>query len=159
MVLIYGTLTAWDEESRRIVSVNALRLAFGSDYVKAWLNADGRRMVRPEQIQFEPGRELAEPCINLFDGFSMESVKGDCAPIIELLHHLCSESADTETAVAEVMAWALRWLAMPLQRPGTKMRSALVFHGPQGAGKNLLFEIVASIYGKYALMVLSLIHI
>lgn len=153
MVLIYGTLTAWDEDSRRIVAVNALRLAFGSEYVKTWLNADGRRMVRPEQIKFEPGVELAEPCINLFDGFAMAPAAGDCAPILELMHHLCSESADTETGVAEVLAWALRWLALPLQRPGTKMRSAMVFHGPQGAGKNLLFEIVAAIYGKYSLVV------
>jgi putative DNA primase/helicase len=153
MVLIYGTLTAWDDDSRRIVAVNALRLAFGSDYVKAWLNADGRRMVKPEQIMFEPGRELAEPCINLFDGFAMEPAEGDCSPILELLHHLCSESADSDTGVEEVVTWALRWLALPLQRPGTKMRSAMVFHGPQGAGKNLLFEIVAAIYGKYALVV------
>ena len=153
MVLIYGTLTAWDDQQRRIVAVNALRLAFGSDYVKAWLNSEGRRMVNPEHIVFEPGKDLDPPEINLFDGFAMQPRKGDCAPILELLRYLCSESADTAEEVAAVMAWALRWLALPLQRPGTKMRSALVFHGPQGAGKNLLFEIVAKIYGQYALVV------
>jgi putative DNA primase/helicase len=83
----------------------------------------------------------------------MEPRRGDCAPILELLQYLCSESAPTPEACAEVTAWVLRWLALPLQRPGTKMRSALVIHGPQGAGKNLLFEVVAAIYGKYALVV------
>lgn len=151
--LIYGTQTAWDDESRRIVPVNALRLAFTADSVKAWLNTPTRRMVLPEQLQFEPGRDLDAPCINLFDGFAMEPKAGDHAPILELLQHLCSESADTPEGVQEVVRWALRWLAYPLQHPGAKMRSALVFHGPQGAGKNLLFEIVAAMYGRYALVV------
>lgn len=151
--LIYGTQTAWDEESRRIVAVNALRLAYTADSVKAWLNTPTRRMVLPEELQFEPGRQLPEPCINLFDGFAMAPKVGDCAPILELLRYLCSESGDTDLEIDAVVQWATRWLALPLQRPGTKMRSALVFHGPQGAGKNLLFEIVAAIYGRYALVV------
>jgi putative DNA primase/helicase len=151
--LIYGTQTVWDDETRRIVPVNALRLAMTNDAVKAWLNSPERRMVKPEELQFEPGRDLEAPCINLFDGFDMQPKKGDCRPIIELLQYLCGESAATPEGCAEVCAWVLRWLALPLQRPGAKMRSALVFHGPQGAGKNLLFEIVAGIYGKYAMVV------
>jgi putative DNA primase/helicase len=143
----------WDDETRRIVPVNALRLAMTNDAVKAWLNSPERRMVKPEELQFEPGRDLEAPCINLFDGFDMQPKKGDCRPIIELLQYLCGESAATPEGCAEVCAWVLRWLALPLQRPGAKMRSALVFHGPQGAGKNLLFEIVAGIYGKYAMVV------
>ena len=151
--LIYGTQTVWDDETRRIVPVQALRLAMTNDAVKAWLNSPERRMVKPEELQFEPGRELEAPCINLFDGFDLQPRKGDCRPIIELLQYLCGESAATPEGCAEVCAWVLRWLALPLQRPGAKMRSALVFHGPQGAGKNLLFEIVAGIYGKYAMVV------
>ena len=151
--LIYGTQTVWDDETRRIVPVNALRLAMTNDAVKAWLNSPERRMVKPEELQFEPGRDLEAPCINLFDGFEMQPKKGDCRAIIELLQYLCGESAATPEGCAEVCAWVLRWLALPLQRPGAKMRSALVFHGPQGAGKNLLFEIVAGIYGKYAMVV------
>ena len=151
--LIYGTQTVWDDETRRIVPVNALRLAMTNDAVKAWLNSPDRRMVKPEELQFEPGKDLEPPCINLFDGFDMQPVKGDCRPILELLQYLCSESAATPEECAQVCAWVLRWLALPLQRPGCKMRSALVFHGPQGAGKNLLFEIVAAIYAKYAMVV------
>ena len=47
----------------------------------------------------------------------------------------------------------MKWLVLPLQRPGAKMRTALVFHGPQGTGKNLFFEVIAAIYGRYALVV------
>lgn len=151
--LIYGTKTVWDSETRRIVPVDALRLAFTSDAVKAWLNTPTRRMVQPEQLMFEPGQDLQDPCINLFNGFAMAPRKGDCRPILELLAYLCRDSAGTDEGRAAVVAWVLRWLALPLQRPGTKLRSALVVHGPQGAGKNLLFEIVAAIYGQYALVV------
>jgi putative DNA primase/helicase len=151
--LIYGTQTVWDDETRRIVPVQALRLAMTNEAVKAWLQSPERRMVKPEELQFEPGRDLEPPCINLFDGFQMQPRKGDCRAILELLQYLCSESASTPEGCAAVCAWVLRWLALPLQRPGAKMRSALVFHGPQGAGKNLLFEVVAAIYGKYSLVV------
>jgi putative DNA primase/helicase len=113
-VLLYGTKTAWDDEARRIVPVDALRLALTADAVKAWLNSPTRRMVMPEQLMFEPGRDLDSPCINLFDGLDMDPKAGDCTPILELLQHLCGESADTPEGRAKVCAWALRWLALPL---------------------------------------------
>lgn len=52
-----------------------------------------------------------------------------------------------------VAAWVLKWIAIQLQRPGTKMQSALVFHGPQGTGKNLFFDVVRDYFGEYGVMV------
>lgn len=152
-VLIYSTDTVFDEKARLILKVNALRLAFGADVVKLWLNSDKRRMVMPDQMVFDPSEVCQAPTINLFDGFAMRPKIGDCSPILELLYHLCGESAETPDGVGKVVGWCLKWLALPLQKQGTKMRSALVFHGPQGAGKNLFFEIVAKIYGRYGLVV------
>ena len=152
-VLIYGTDTVYDTKMRLLLKVNHLRLAFGSDYVKMWLAANTRRMIMPDQLVFDPQGRCEPPAINLFEGLPVEPKAGDCAPIVELLQHLCADSAESEMGVEAVMSWVLNWLAMPLQRLGTKMRSALVFHGPQGAGKNLFFEIVAAIYGRHALVV------
>lgn len=152
-VLVYGTDTVFDCRERMLVKVNALRLAFGADYVKAWLGNDQRRMVLPTELVFDPTCSQQEPCINLYDGLAMQPREGDCLPMLELLAHLCEESAATEEGVQAVYDWVLNWLAYPFQHPGAKMASALVFHGPQGAGKNLFFEGVASIYGKYALVV------
>lgn len=152
-VLIYGTDTCFDCANGMIIKVNHLRLVFGSDYVKMWLNSDRRRMIMPDQLVFDPSCKPADPQINLFRGFEMRPKKGDCSAIIELLSHLCGDSAESEQGVADVIDWTLKWLALPLQRPGTKMRSALVFHGPQGMGKNLFFEIFTRIYGHYALVV------
>ena len=33
------------------------------------------------------------------------------------------------------------------------MRTALIFHGPQGTGKNLFFEAIMAIYGEYGRIV------
>lgn len=152
-VLIYGTDTVYDIRKRMILKVNSLRLAFGADVVKLWLGDPGRRMIDPEQLVFDPGETASEDCINLYGGLAVEPLEGDPGPILELLDHLCGESSSTDEGVARVVKWVLDWLAYPLQHPGAKMASALVFHGPQGAGKNLFFEAVAAIYGRYALVV------
>lgn len=151
--LIYSTDTVIDTRRTLIMKVNALRLAYGTDAVKIWLGSSDRRMILPSQLVFAPAGDVEPGCINLYSGLDVEPREGDCLPLLELLHHLCSESAETDEAVAEVVAWVLRWLAYPLQNPGAKMAAALVVHGPQGTGKNLFFEAIAKLYGRYALVV------
>jgi putative DNA primase/helicase len=154
--LIYGTDTVWDGLTRRIVKIGTVRLAYGTDTVRMWLGHKARRTVMPEQVVFSPGKDIGPDCINLFDGFAVEPVacqEADVAVMLELLHHLCSRSANTDEGVAAVVHWVLCWLALPLQRPGAKLRTALIFHGPQGTGKNLFFDAVRKVYGKYGVMV------
>lgn len=154
--LIYGTKTAWDDENHRIVPVDALRLAMTSDSVKAWLNSPNRRMVMPEQLLFEPGQELPEGCVQLFGGMEVEPLKckpEEVKPMLDLLRHLCGESADTPEGVRDVMEWVLRWQALPLQQLGTKMQTAVVMHGPQGTGKNLYWDVWRDLFGRYGITV------
>jgi len=154
--LIYGTDTVWDGESRRIVKVAPLRLAFGNDAVKLWLANPARRMIDPEDLVFEPGETVEDPKINMFDGFELESVPctaEEVGPMLKLARHLCSVSAETADEVDEIVHWVLCWCALPLQKPGTKMQTALVFHGPQGTGKNLFFDAWRDLYGRYGVSV------
>lgn len=151
--LIYGTDTVYDCRQHMIMKINALRLAYGTDLVKMWLGRIDRRMITPDQLVFEPSGKVGDDCINLYGGLAMEPADGDCEPLMDLLAHLCAFSAESNAGQAAVFDWVLNWLAYPLQHPGAKMATALVFHGPQGAGKNLFFEAIASIYGKYALVV------
>lgn len=58
---------------------------------------------------------------------------------------MCAADAKAE----ELYQWVLRWLAYPIQHPGAKMKTAIVMHGPQGTGKNMFFEAVMQIYGRY----------
>ncbi len=151
--LIYGTETCIDTDLRMIMRVRDFRLAVTNDYANMWLKSDSRRTVLPDQVVFDPSGQCSANEINLFRGLDIKPKEGDFAAIYELLHHLCAESAESDTEVYKVMDWVLKWIALPLQKPGAKMRTALVFHGPQGTGKNLFFEIIAAIYGRYALVV------
>ena len=133
-----------------------LRLLFGGPLVNAWLAHPMRRLLYPEQLVFEPGVELPEGHVNLFDGFALEPeecTEADVKPMLDLGRHLCSLSAATPAEVERIWQQVLCWLALPIQRPGAKLRFALVFHGPQGTGKNLFFDTVRAVYGKYGRMV------
>lgn len=154
--LIYGTDTAWDALSFRIIRVPAMRLAYGHDEVKMWLAHRDRKMIKPEDLVFEPGADLPEGKVNMFRGFEVEPLACDpkeVAPMLELLRHLCGNSADTADGVDAVVEWVLRWQAYPLQHPGAKMQTAIVMHGPQGTGKNLFWDAWRDLFGQYGVTV------
>ena len=137
-VLIYGTKDIWDHEARRRIPADSIKLAWPNDY-PVWIEHRNRRMVTQEQIVFDPTMRVADDCINTFDGLPLSPLTVDesnflCLGIRMLLRHLCENNDD-------VFQWMLRWLALPLQQPGTKLKSACLFHGEvQGAGKSLFFS-------------------
>lgn len=161
--LVYGTDTAWDRLKLKLVRIPAMRLAFGKTAVGLWLSSDYRDMVDSEDLVFEPGAEVEPPKINMWGGLDVEPVPcepADVDPMLQLLRHLCSETKvlDAEgrpmqSAIDDVVHWVLCWIALPLQRQGTKMATALVMHGAQGTGKNLFFDAWRDLYGKYGITV------
>ncbi len=108
-----------------------------------------KRVVRLDEVGFDPTGTDARIKCNLWGGWPTVPRAGKCSVLLELLEYLCSG----EDNPREIYQWVLRWLAYPIQHPGAKMRTALVFHGPQGAGKNLFFETVMAIYGEYGRIV------
>ena len=146
-ILIYGTETAFDERSRCIVSLAALRAAASRDTVEAWLEHPRRRIVARDGVVFDPTR-TADPqkTVNLFRGFEIEPRPGDCSKLLRLLHYLCGESDN-------IFDWVLKWTAYPLQYPGAKMRTAVIMHGGEGTGKNTWWGAVREIYGEYGAII------
>lgn len=116
---------------------------------REWKNHPARRVVRLAEVGFDPTERDRTITCNLWSGWPTQPKAGSCQMLLDLLSYLCS--ADNNGP--EVYQWVLRWLAYPIQHPGAKMKTALVFHGPQGAGKNLFFEAVMSIYGNYGRIV------
>ena len=151
--LIYPTDTVWDASMRKIVKIGNLGHAFGSDVVRLWKASETRKMVQDHEVVFDPTRKCPEHFVNLFDGIAMQPAKGDVTPIIELIRYLTSRASDDYQEADDVMHWLLQWLAYPLQHVGFKLRTSIVMHGDEGAGKNFLFDLVASIYGKYGCLV------
>lgn len=152
--LIYGTDTVWDGGKRMIMKLANMAHAHGADMVKMWKASLDRRTVMPADVVFDPTNTCdTSVCINLFDGIKMEPKAGEVGPVLDLIRFLTSRAAEHDDECEEIMHWLLCWFAYPLQHPGTKLRTAVVMHGDEGAGKNLLFDLVASIYGKYGALV------
>jgi putative DNA primase/helicase len=152
--LIYGTDTVWDGTNRMIMKIANMAHAHGSDMVKMWKASETRRTIMPSDVVFDP-TEQADPAetVNLFAGIALEPKEGDCKPILELVSFLTSRASANHDECGEIMHWLLCWLAYPLQHLGTKLRTAVIMHGDEGAGKNFLFDLWVEIYGKYGALV------
>jgi len=105
----------------------------------------GIPVVRLGEVGFDPAETDPNIRCNLWSGWPTVPREGKCDIVLSVLEHLCAEEQNSR----DIYHWVLKWLAYPIQHPGAKMRTALVFHGPQGVGKNLFFESIMRIYGRY----------
>lgn len=152
--LIYGTDTVWDGANRLIMKIANMAHAHGSDLVKMWKGSDTRRTIMPAAVVFDPTEQCdPEVCVNLFGGIELQPKKGDVAPVLDLVRFLTSRASTDADECDQIMHWLLCWLAYPLQNRGAKLRTAVIMHGDEGAGKNFLFDLVVEIYGKYGALV------
>lgn len=105
------------------------------------------------EIGFDPtGKDETIKC-NKWTGWKTTPANYDkpedhCVELLGLLHNLCSQELNQAIDGHEnLFKWLVQWLAYPIQNPGAKMKTALIFHGPQGAGKNMFFDAYRAIYG------------
>lgn len=148
--LLYPTKTLWDAEKKVIASYDAVALARGADLVARWLEHPLHMEKDLDKLVFDPTQQVdLNTHINMFEGFPLKPKQDDAKAelVLDLLYSLCQ----SESNATEVFEWVLRWLAYPLQHPGAKMQTALLFFGEkQGTGKSLFFEgIVMPIYGAH----------
>lgn len=141
--LIYGTDTVFDGDERMLIRIGALRHAYGRA-VKAWLESPGRKTIKQDDVVFDPRHPKRE--FNLFGGLPHPPKPGKHNLVLELVDYLCGGN----TVIRE---WVLDWIAYPLKHVGAKMATAIVMRGPQGGGKNMLWECVRDIYGPYGGMI------
>lgn len=147
--LLYGTKTVWDAEKKLVINFDAMALARG-ELATRWLQHPLRQEKDHDKLVFDPTQRVdPDTHINMFEGFLIKPRHDDAKAelVLRLLESLCS----SEPNGAEVFVWVLRWLAYPLQNPGAKMQTALLFFGSkQGTGKSLFFEgVIKPIYGKH----------
>jgi putative DNA primase/helicase len=146
--MVYGSGGSWFDGDEHILvplgDVSAMLPEHGMRDLRL-----RKRVVRVSEVGFDPAETDPRILCNLWGGWPTVPKEGKCEVLLELLEYLCSG----EDKAREVFQWVLRWIAYPLQHPGAKMRTALVLHGPQGAGKNLFFETLMSLYGEYGRMI------
>lgn len=149
--LVYGgKATLFDHwEHELIPKADVLDVLPDSGW-RDWKIRPDRKLVRMREVGFDPAETDESIRCNLWAGWPTQPKRGKCDALLELLEYLCGTEADNKAAVRD---WVLNWLAYPIQHAGAKMKTALVFHGPQGVGKNLFFEAVMAIYGDYGRIV------
>lgn len=97
-----------------------------------------------EQVGFDPSMGNERIKLNMWQGWPIKPSRGQCDNILDHIRFLVSAEENAD----EVFNFILDSLAFPLQNPGVKLASAMIFHGDQGSGKSLIFDTVMSkIYG------------
>ncbi len=135
----------FDGAEHKLVPMAGARNISSRSMFKIWIESPLKKIARSREVGFDPSERDGTIKCNLWGGWPTQSKQGDCDTLLELLWHLCSGEPNTQ----QVYDWVLKWLAYPIQYPGAKMKTALVFHGPQGVGKNIFFEAVMAMYGEY----------
>jgi len=152
--LLYGTKTVWDAEKRMVLAYDAMALARSGDLATRWIGHPLHREIDAGNLVFDPTQKLSlDTHVNMFQGLPLKPARDDAksALVLELLHSLCSGESNGD----DVLHWVVQWLAYPLQNPGAKMQTGLLFFGErQGTGKSLFFEgIMRPIYGDHGVTV------
>src|SRR5690606_10250123 len=133
------------DEHALVAEQDVRRVTIRSDLFRAWMEHPARAIVRMDEVGFDPAESDPRITCNLWGGWPTTPKKGKCDLLLELLQYMCSGERNSR----ELYDWVLKWVAYPIQHPGAKMKTTIVVHGPQGTGKNLFFETVMAIYGKY----------
>ena len=148
--LVYGgKATLFDHWEHELIPKSDVLDVLPDHGWRTWKERPDRKIVRMKEVGFDPSESDPQIKCNLWGGWPTEPKAGECEAILDLLRHLCS----AEPAAGEVYQWVMRWLAYPIQHPGAKMKTSLVFHGGQGVGKNMFFEAIMAIYGEYGRIV------
>lgn len=144
--LIYGGKgTLFDHQEHLLVPKSDVMDIIPDHGWREWKLRSDRKVVRLSEVGFDPAGTDKNIRCNLWGGWPTEPKEGDCTQLLLLLRSLMQSEANNP----DLYTWVLRWLAYPIQHPGAKMRTALIFHGLQGTGKNLFFETIMAIYDEY----------
>ena len=99
-------------------------------------------------VVFAPNEEVPDKK-NLWKGFSVEPVEGDCELFLRLVREVVT---DNDPAVYE---YVMKWLAYLVQQPQNKAKVALVLRGDKGAGKGFFASTVGLLIRSHYLAILS----
>lgn len=131
---------------KRVVFSNGSVRSTTEALAPAWLKWSQRRGYT--SLVYRPGEEevvdlpMGHTGLNLWQGWAVEPVEGDIDPWNDLLEFVFRSEPQNRR-------WFEQWCAYPIQNPGGKMFSYVLFWShAQGVGKTLIPYILMDIYGK-----------
>lgn len=151
-----------------------MKMAFG-DIVKAWKNetvkvgedSNGNPKYRdlggwwlehPQRRQFEmmvfaPEKQLPADCYNLWKGFAVPSLPGDCSLFLtHVRENVCGGNE-------EYFTYLMGWMARTVQEPARPGEVAVVLRGGRGVGKSYFAKAFGSLFGRHFMQVSNSGHL
>jgi hypothetical protein len=155
-VLVETMSCAWDRKEMVLYTRNKFEDSFPADVVQTFNSAGrpvtitkaqhwwkdpnkhlaGRLVLEPDQPEITAGGDL-----NRFRGWGMKPKRGSTEVWQTLLKILFQNQRS-------LIPWFEKWCAYPIQKPGTKLHTAVFIYGGQGVGKTAVGQILLDIYGK-----------
>lgn len=115
-----------------------------------WLDHPLRRQY--DKLVFAPERDVPN-AYNLWRGFGVESIPGDCSPFLDhVKENLCG-------GVDEYFDYLVRWMARAVQEPDKPGEVAVVLRGDQGTGKSFFAKELGSLFGRHFMTVSNSKHL
>lgn len=148
--LIHGSTNVFCRHTRKIMTLQAAKALHSRLEWRLWEESAEKSVVFPEDVVFDPSMRAdddPDKCNLFIPGTPPADEAGDVSPWLGLLDHILGATCETKEEEDALRHWVLCWYAYPMQRPGIKLRSAIIFQGDQGAGKNLLNDVICDIYG------------
>jgi hypothetical protein len=108
-----------------------------------WLASPQRRQY--EKVVFAPEERTPAEYYNLWRGFAVQPVEGNCDPYLHFaLEVICSH----DKAMYEYL---INWLAFLVQKPNELPEVAIVLMGGQGTGKNTFIKPLLELMGPHGM--------
>jgi hypothetical protein len=117
-----------------------------------WWRAHPRRRYY-ERMVFAPGRDTPAEVLNLWQGFGVDAVPGNCDRFLaHVRHNVCSGDED-------VFVYVMKWLARAVQQLDEPGLTALVLRGEQGTGKTFFADTVGHLFGQHYVPIADAEHL
>jgi len=117
---------------------------------KHWIKLPHRRTYF--KVAFSPSRTESPDAYNLFQGFPISPVEGDCSLYQKLVREqICANDNVLYT-------YLLHYMADAIQNPENKPGICIVLRGAQGAGKGTLAKCFGKLFGEHFVHVTQRAH-
>lgn len=116
-----------------------------------WRKHPNRRQF--ETICFSPEEQVDNTTYNLWKGFSVQSIAGECDLFLD--HVKANICAGNE----EHYRYLMCWLARLFQTPATPGEVAIVLRGGRGVGKSIFAKVIGSLLGRHYMQVSNSSHL
>jgi len=118
---------------------------------QAWLKSPSRRDYAG--IVFDPSQESPPRFYNLYRGFQVQAIKGDCSLYLaHVRENICAGNKAH-------YQWLIGWMAHAVQRPWELPGTAVVMRGGEGIGKGKFVQWFGTLFEPHFLQVSSQRHL